>query len=89
MDRETEALVLDLLRQHNVLTLATVREDGWPQATTVGYVNDGLTIYVVCGIDSQKTRNIRRSNKVSLTVDRTSRTGVGYRACRWALLPRS
>jgi general stress protein 26 len=70
MDRETEALIFDLLRQHNILTLATVREDGWPQATAVGYVNDGLTLYVVCGIDSQKAQNIQRANKVSLTVDR-------------------
>jgi hypothetical protein len=41
-----------------------VREDGFPQATTVGDVNDGLTIYVRCGADSQKARNVRRSAKV-------------------------
>ena len=70
MDRESEAFILDLLRRYNVLTLATVREDGWPQATTVGYVHDGLTLYVGCGADSQKARNIERCNKVSLTVDR-------------------
>lgn len=70
MDREIEAFILDLLGQHNILTLATAREDGWPQATTVGYVNDGLTLYVGCGADSQKIRNIKRSNKVSLTIDR-------------------
>jgi general stress protein 26 len=46
-----------------------VREDGFPQATTVSYVNDGLTIYVGCGADSQKARNVRRCAKVSLTVD--------------------
>jgi hypothetical protein len=33
MDRETEAFILDVLRRHNILTLATVREDGFPQAT--------------------------------------------------------
>jgi general stress protein 26 len=70
MNREIEAFILDLLRQHNILTLATVREDGWPQATTVGYVNEGLTLYVGCGAGSQKVRNIRRCSKVSLTVDR-------------------
>jgi PPOX class probable F420-dependent enzyme len=69
MDPRTEAFVLDLLRRHNILTLATVREDGWPQATTVGYANDGLTLYVGCGAESQKARNIRRCPKVSLTVD--------------------
>jgi hypothetical protein len=69
MDPRTEAFVLDLLGRHNILTLATLREDGWPQATTVGYVNDGLTLYVGAGAESQKVRNIRRCPKVSLTVD--------------------
>jgi general stress protein 26 len=68
MDREIEVFILDLLRQHSVLTLATVREDGWPQATTVGYVHDGLTLYVGCAAHSQKVRNIERCNKISLTV---------------------
>jgi nitroimidazol reductase NimA-like FMN-containing flavoprotein (pyridoxamine 5'-phosphate oxidase superfamily) len=69
MDRETEAFILDVLRQHNILTLATMRQDGWPQATTVGYVSDGLTLYVGCAANSQKVRNIERCNRVSLTVD--------------------
>jgi general stress protein 26 len=69
MDREIDVFILDLLRQHNILTLATVREDGWPQATTVGYVHDGLTLYVGCAANSQKVRNIERCNRVSLTVD--------------------
>jgi general stress protein 26 len=69
MDPGIETFILDLLRQHNILTLATVREDGFPQATTVGYANDGLTIYVGCGADSQKARNVRRCANVSLTVD--------------------
>jgi pyridoxamine 5'-phosphate oxidase-like protein len=32
-----------LLNQHRLMTIATNRPDGWPQATTVGYVNEGLT----------------------------------------------
>jgi hypothetical protein len=32
-----------MLDQHRIMTVATLRPDGWPQATTVGYVNDGLT----------------------------------------------
>jgi nitroimidazol reductase NimA-like FMN-containing flavoprotein (pyridoxamine 5'-phosphate oxidase superfamily) len=69
MERATETLILGLLDRHNILTLATVREDGWPQATTVGYVNEGLTLYVGCGSDSQKLANILCCPKVSLTVD--------------------
>jgi len=42
-----------LLDQHRIMTVATLRPDGWPQATTVGYANDGLTLYFLCGLDSQ------------------------------------
>lgn len=51
------------------MTLATVRPDGWPQATTVGYANDGLTIYFLCGHDSQKAANLAHDARVSLTID--------------------
>jgi hypothetical protein len=26
------------------MPIATLRPDGWPQATTMGYVNEGLTL---------------------------------------------
>ena len=69
MDGTIKKFILDQLARHENLTLATVRADGYPQATTVGYVNDGLTIYVGTGPGSQKIDNIRRCDKVSLTVD--------------------
>ena len=70
MDKDTERFMLDVLASHNILTLATNREDGWPQATTVGYVNDGLRIYVMTFPEAQKVANIQRDPRVSLTVDR-------------------
>ena len=69
MDSTLRVLILDVLAAHEVLTLATLREDGWPQATTVGYINDGLTLFVATGADAQKVRNIRRDPRVSLTVN--------------------
>ena len=69
MDSALRAFVVDLLASHELLTLATLREDGWPQATTVGYVNDGLTLFAATGADAQKVRNIRRDPRVSLTVN--------------------
>ncbi|HVA37303.1 MAG TPA: pyridoxamine 5'-phosphate oxidase family protein [Candidatus Dormibacteraeota bacterium] len=69
MDAKTEDFIRTLLSTHNLMTLATVREDGYPQATRVGYANDGLTVYVGVARDSQKVRNIERCEKVSLTVD--------------------
>ena len=69
MDGALRAQILDLIASQTTLTLATLREDGWPQATRVAYVNSGLTLYVATGSDAQKVRNIHRSEKVSLTID--------------------
>jgi nitroimidazol reductase NimA-like FMN-containing flavoprotein (pyridoxamine 5'-phosphate oxidase superfamily) len=66
---EDRRKILTLLDQHRIMTIATLRPDGWPQATTVGYANEGLTIYFLCGPDSQKARNLARENRVSLTID--------------------
>ena len=51
------------------MTIATIRQDGYPQATTVSFANDGLDIYFGCSEDSQKARNISRNGKVSLTIN--------------------
>jgi nitroimidazol reductase NimA-like FMN-containing flavoprotein (pyridoxamine 5'-phosphate oxidase superfamily) len=58
-----------ILDQHRNMTIATLRPDGWPQATTVGYANDGLTLYFLCGKDSQKAANLARDDRVSLAID--------------------
>jgi nitroimidazol reductase NimA-like FMN-containing flavoprotein (pyridoxamine 5'-phosphate oxidase superfamily) len=69
MDEEIRDKILKLLDQHRIMTIATLRPDGWPQATTVGYANEGLAIYFLCGLDSQKAKNLARDNRVSLTID--------------------
>src|SRR5579863_9293640 len=69
MDAEIREKILTLLDQHRIMTVATLRPDGWPQATTVGYVNEGLTLYFLCGLDSQKAQNLARDNRLSLTID--------------------
>src|ERR1044072_2155950 len=69
MDDEIRRKILTLLDQHRIMTVATLRPDGWPQATTVGYVNEGLTLYFLCGLDSQKAKNLARENRVSVTID--------------------
>lgn len=69
MDEEIRKKILALLDQHRIMTIATLRPDGWPQATTVGYVNEGLTLYFLCGLDSQKATNLARDDRVSLTID--------------------
>jgi hypothetical protein len=60
--------ILSVLKGASDMTIATIRPDGYPQATTVSYVSDGLTMYFGCAAESQKAQNIAYNNKVSLTV---------------------
>ena len=69
MDAKIQEKILKLLDQHRIMTLATLRPDGWPQATTVGYAHDGMTLYFLCDPGSQKAANLSRDNRVSLTID--------------------
>ena len=69
MDPGLKKEILSILDDANDMTIATVREDGYPQATTVSYVDDGLTIYFGCAASSQKAGNLARNSKVSLTVN--------------------
>jgi PPOX class probable F420-dependent enzyme len=69
MEDNARRKILDLLDTHRLMTVATLRPDGWPQATTVGYANDGLILYFLCGKDSQKAANVARDSRISLTVD--------------------
>ena len=69
MDEAIRKKVLSLLDEHRIMTIATLRPDGWPQATTVGYANEGLTLYFLCGKDSQKAANLMRDSRASLAID--------------------
>jgi len=69
MDEQIKKKILEILDQHRIMTIVTLRPDGWPQATTVGYVNEGLTLYFLCGLDSQKAANLAHDDRVSLTID--------------------
>ncbi len=69
MDEDIRRKIMTLLDQHRIMTIATLRPDGWPQATTVGYASEGLTLYFLCGPDSQKAANLARDDRVSLTID--------------------
>jgi len=69
MDASLRDEILSILDRANDMTLAAIRQDGYPQATTVSFANDGLDIYFGCSEDSQKARNISRNGKVSLTIN--------------------
>lgn len=70
MDETKKRQIIAIIDDVDDMTIATVRDDGYPQATTVSYVNDGLTIYLGTTAESQKARNIARNSKVSLTINR-------------------
>ena len=69
MDSSMKQKILALLDSHRIMTIATLRPDGWPQATTVGYANEGMTLWFLCGLESQKARNLARDDRVSITID--------------------
>ena len=69
MDETIRKTIQAILDGQRIMSVATLRADGWPQATTVGYVNDGLTLYFLCSPDSQKAANLARDNRLSLTIN--------------------
>ncbi|MDP3369521.1 MAG: pyridoxamine 5'-phosphate oxidase family protein [Brevundimonas sp.] len=62
------AAVAELLGSARLMALGVNRPDGWPQVTTIGYVNDGLKLYFVIARDSQKFRNIQADPRVSVAI---------------------
>jgi len=68
MKSEYKRQIVDLLNQHRIMSVATNRPDGWPQATIVGYANDGLIIYCFIARDSQKFANIMRDPRISIAI---------------------
>ena len=60
--------IVDILDAADDLTIATLRDDGYPQATVVSFANDGLTIYLGTGAGAQKAQNMRRDGRVSIAV---------------------
>lgn len=83
MDAKTKRVILDIIDSQIELTLATLRDDGYPQANTVSYANDDLTIYFGTGRDSQKVKNLQHRAKVSIKIDvpTDGRVKKGIKSC--------
>jgi len=62
--KELEETIVQLLRKHYGGTLATLRPDGTPQASGVGFVNEGLILYMAMDPKSQKKINIDKNPNV-------------------------
>lgn len=61
-------LVLEILDENHVMSVATVRGDGWPQVTQVNYLRLGRALYFVVARDSQKFINISRDSRISIAL---------------------
>ena len=59
---------IEILDSYRTMAISTLRPDGWPQTTIVGYANQGLTLYFLIFRSSQKLANIRRDKRISIAV---------------------
>ena len=67
-NRQAKARILELLDENRVMSIATIRSDGWPQTTMVGYAHDDLTLYFAVARNSQKLANIQKDPRVSIAL---------------------
>jgi nitroimidazol reductase NimA-like FMN-containing flavoprotein (pyridoxamine 5'-phosphate oxidase superfamily) len=67
-DHSIHAAAVAMLDARCVMAIATVRADGWPQNTIVGYANDGLTLYFLIFRSSQKFGNIAHDDRVAFAI---------------------
>ena len=63
-----ERAAIKILNTHRVMAISTVRPDGWPQTTVVGYANIGFELVFLVFRSSQKFANVQRDNRVSIAV---------------------
>ena len=68
MDEALRSRILEVLRRQQIMTVATIRPDGYPQATTVNYIHDDLIVYFATAATSQKAGNIKLNDKVSVAI---------------------
>lgn len=69
LDTHDRAFALGILARAKDATLASIRADGTPHASTVNFAYDELVLYAAIGIDSQKAHNIRLRPHIALTVN--------------------
>lgn len=61
MLNQLEQDILEYLKSHRILTMATASSDGVPDATALEYANDGFIVYVSVRPKSRKIANIEEN----------------------------
>lgn len=74
LDPASFDLTCTILAGTSEMTLATLRTDGAPHASTVSFASDGLVLFAAIAIDSHKAHHIRKDGRVSLTVNAPFKT---------------
>lgn len=57
-----------ILNRHRLMAIATVRPDGWPQTTIVGYANRGFELFFLIFRAGQKFANIQYEDRIAIAV---------------------
>ncbi|MEV4161786.1 nitroreductase/quinone reductase family protein [Nonomuraea dietziae] len=69
LDGEAGASAEQRLQDETIIWLTTVRPDGQPQTSPVGYVWDGVRFLIISNPGAPKIRNLRDNPKVTLHLD--------------------
>ena len=59
---------ITILNNYRMMAISTVRPDGWPQTTMVGYVNRGFEVFFLIFRSSQKYANLQHDDRVSIAI---------------------
>jgi len=63
-----EHTAIQILNSNGIMAISTVRPDGWPQTTVVGYANRGFTLFFMIFRSGQKYANIQHDDRISIAV---------------------
>jgi nitroimidazol reductase NimA-like FMN-containing flavoprotein (pyridoxamine 5'-phosphate oxidase superfamily) len=90
---EVPPQVLEYLREHKTVTVATASPSGAPHAATMMYAEEGLTLYFCARPDSETAQSLAQNPRVAFTIDEydpdwTKTKGIqGTGDCRQLLDP--
>ena len=84
MKSTVKQAIVGLLNEHRIMTIATNRPDGWPQATVVCYANEALVLYCFVARNSQKFANIHNDPRVSIAIAKDTPQLLGIKGLSMA-----
>ncbi len=61
--------MIDFLSESNLARIATVKPSGAPHVSPVWYLWENNQLFIAIPRNSVKTRNIKKNNKVAVTID--------------------